>query len=135
VHIGPAWQALASVPKHLSCQRVGGAGTEKEAPRGAPGVRDWRALAVLAGLAAGRSRIAGGLRTCLEMSEVALSPTVRLPALAARFHRAAGAMLLRRGGSCGKGCDRNGCDCDGELTHERFSMLRWVVVFSNIKHR
>jgi hypothetical protein len=94
-----AWQALAP-QAHPNCRRVASAGTEKEGA--ARGALIFATLAALASLAAGGSRVAGGLRTSLEVSEVALGPAVRFPALAARFHRAARGMLLRRGGPCGK---------------------------------
>jgi hypothetical protein len=60
---------------------------------------------------------------------------VVLPALTALLDRGATPDLLCRGRRPGdQRCDSNGCDCDGETTHER-SPSRWVAVVFLVFHQ
>ncbi len=82
-------------------------------------------LAALASRATGRSsRIARGLRAGFHVAEQVVRPDAMVPpALAVLLNRGAMPDLLCRGGRPGgQRCDSNGCDCDGEMTHERFSL-------------
>jgi hypothetical protein len=80
-------------------------------------------LAALASRARGY-RVAGGLRAGFHVAEQVVGPDAMVPpALAVLLNRGAMPDLLCRGGRPGgQRCDSNGCDCDREMTHERFSL-------------
>jgi len=125
-------------PRHLTARSwagTAGAGikpgaapaipAEKRAPLGAPlSTRDKKFLAVLASRATSRG-VAGRRRATFHATELVVGSYAMVPvALAVLLNRGAVRNFSRGGRPGGQRCDTDGCDCDGELTHERFSLSR-----------